>query len=64
MNVHDNPKVNQEGSPLDPKLAEEIAAMRQKAMQLTNQADRWRCLLLLKHVEEDLLSVKHRRILC
>ena len=42
----------------------EIEAYRKRIAELKNPADRWRCMVLLKRVEMELLAVKYRRQPC
>ncbi len=42
-------------------LESEIAEYRKRISQLKDPADRWRCLVLLKRVEMELLTVEYRR---
>jgi hypothetical protein len=41
-------------------LQTEIEAYRKRISELKDPADRWRCMVLLKRVELELLTVKYR----
>jgi hypothetical protein len=45
-------------------LQTEIETYRKRISELKDPADRWRCMVLLKRVELELLTVKYRRQPC